>query len=72
MLNDLYQSFIFLSHSVFAKIYCLKKTRVIYNPRRDIGPKSNIWKDRYDATGKKIYIHSVTKIFVKHLTKKFI
>lgn len=70
MLNDLYLSFVFLPHSVFAKIYRVKKTRVIYNPRHDIGPKSNIWKDRYDATGKKIRIYSVTKIFA-HLTKKF-
>lgn len=61
MLNAFYQSFVFHSHSVFAKIYRVKKTRAIYNPRHDIGTKSNIWRDGYDATEKNTCIHSVAK-----------
>lgn len=72
MLNDLYQSFVFLSHSVFAKIYCVKKTCVIYNPRHDIGPKSNIWKDRFDATGKKYIYTQSQKSYNVLQRKKFI
>lgn len=76
MLNAFYQSFVFHSHSVFAKIYRVKKTRVIHNPRHDIGTKSNIWRDGYDATEKNTYIHSVAKVsqrnsFNENLFRRF-